>query len=72
MRFSFTAAAVLALASVASAQTLTGAFDCLTSGVYTLCQNQWGASECHASIRLLYVQLTILRKAPVSESRTLP
>ena len=46
MRFSFVAASVVALASFASAQTLTGAFDCLTAGAYTLCQNQWGASEC--------------------------
>ncbi|KAJ3487633.1 hypothetical protein NLI96_g3398 [Meripilus lineatus] len=27
----------------ASAEVLTGAFDCLGAGAYTLCQNQWGA-----------------------------
>ena len=27
----------------ASVQVLTGAFDCLGAGAYTLCQNQWGA-----------------------------
>ncbi|TCD66855.1 hypothetical protein EIP91_000809 [Steccherinum ochraceum] len=35
---------VLALASAAFAQTLTGAFDCVPAGAFTLCQNQWGAS----------------------------
>ncbi|KAJ3537539.1 hypothetical protein NM688_g6675 [Phlebia brevispora] len=44
MRFSLSVA-VVAFASLVSGQTvLTGAFDCLTEGVYTLCQNQWGAS----------------------------
>ncbi|KAL4249366.1 glycosyl hydrolase 12 (cellulase H) family protein [Abortiporus biennis] len=36
--------AVWAAPAAPAAQTLTGAFDCLTAGAYTLCQNQWGAS----------------------------
>lgn len=45
MRF-FVPLTVAALVAFASAQTtLTGAFDCMAAGNYTLCQNQWGASE---------------------------
>lgn len=45
MRF-FVFSTVAALVAFASAQTtLTGAFDCMAAGNYTLCQNQWGASE---------------------------
>ncbi len=36
---SLTAAALVA---VVSGQTLTGAFDCMAAGDYTLCQNLWG------------------------------
>ena len=43
------AATLTALVSLVSGQvqpqTLTGAFDCLPAGAYTLCQNQWGASK---------------------------
>lgn len=31
-------------ASVAAAQTISGAFDCLPAGYFTLCQNLWGAN----------------------------
>jgi len=42
---SLSTALVALISAVYAAQTLTGAFDCLTSGSYTLCQNQWGASS---------------------------
>jgi len=41
MRAFFTLVAIVS--SVAASQTITGAFDCLTSGQFTLCQNLWGA-----------------------------
>ncbi|KAK0226347.1 endocellulase [Armillaria fumosa] len=34
-----------ALAAVASCQTLSGQYDCTTSGEYSLCQNLWGKSS---------------------------
>ncbi|KAI0783460.1 endocellulase [Abortiporus biennis] len=37
------ATAAVVLAAPSTPQTLTGAFDCLAAGAYTLCQNQWGA-----------------------------
>ncbi|KAI0369402.1 endocellulase [Pilatotrama ljubarskyi] len=44
MRFS-TLFAVVAIAASASAQLITGQYDCLPAGAYTLCQNLWGKSS---------------------------
>ncbi|KAI0067653.1 endocellulase [Artomyces pyxidatus] len=35
---------LLSFIAAATAQTITGAFDCEPAGAYTLCQNLWGAS----------------------------
>lgn len=40
--FPATSLLIAALAAVASAQTITGAFDCEPAGAFTLCQNLWG------------------------------
>ncbi|KAJ3930367.1 MAG: endocellulase [Lentinula lateritia] len=37
-----TAASALSLALLSSAQTITGQYDCLPAGDFTLCQNLWG------------------------------
>lgn len=42
--------AIFVAASVAAAQTISGAFDCLPAGDFTLCQNLWGASKRLASL----------------------
>ena len=44
MRLTATFASLLTLAASAAAQTITGQYDCLPAGAYTLCQNLWG--EC--------------------------
>ncbi|KAI0741379.1 endocellulase [Daedaleopsis nitida] len=36
--------ALVAIAASAGAQTITGQYDCLSAGSYTLCQNLWGES----------------------------
>ena len=38
------AVALAAVLTLVSAQTITGQYDCLPAGAYTLCQNLWG--EC--------------------------
>ncbi|KAI0738879.1 endocellulase [Daedaleopsis nitida] len=43
MRFS-TLFTLVAVAASAGAQTITGQFDCMPAGAYTLCQNLWGKS----------------------------
>ncbi|KAI0823268.1 concanavalin A-like lectin/glucanase domain-containing protein [Trametes gibbosa] len=43
MRFS-TLCTFVTAAAAASAQTITGQYDCLPAGAYTLCQNLWGES----------------------------
>lgn len=46
MRFvRFLVLAVSAAVVSAQQKTLTGKFDCLTAGAYTLCQNQWGTGK---------------------------
>ncbi|KAI0691154.1 endocellulase [Cerioporus squamosus] len=44
MHFS-TLATLVVVATTASAQTLTGQYDCAPAGAYTLCQNLWGKSS---------------------------
>ncbi|ETW74780.1 glycoside hydrolase family 12 protein [Heterobasidion irregulare TC 32-1] len=40
--FLLTASFISSLAAAVTAQTITGAFDCLPAGTFTLCQNLWG------------------------------
>ena len=53
MRFS-TLTALVAVAASATAQTISGQYDCEPAGAYTLCQNLWGKSTYDAFIILLW------------------
>ena len=49
MRLTATFASLLTLAASAAAQTITGQYDCMPAGDYTLCQNLWGECALPAS-----------------------
>lgn len=70
MRAFFTLVAIAS--SVAASQTITGAFDCLTSGQFTLCQNLWGASVYFPGECLVFFLINVpLLQAPESAAKTL-